>query len=72
LQKNLNKHYLFAIGCVKWEPGQLAQELNDDLWILVKGNDSVIFDTLDELKWDEALRSASIDPVAFATQRGYA
>ena len=53
--------YLFLLGYAGWGPGQLERELLDDGWLTVPGNDSIIFDTLDEEKWKAAAMLYGID-----------
>ncbi len=53
--------YLFLLGYAGWGPGQLEQELLNDGWLTVPGNDIIIFDTPDEEKWRAAAMQYGID-----------
>ena len=53
--------YLFILGYAGWGPGQLEQELVAEGWLTIPGNDTIIFDTEDELKWRAAAMQFGID-----------
>lgn len=53
--------YLFLLGYAGWGPGQLEQELLNDGWLTVPGNDILIFDSPDEDKWRDAAMQYGID-----------
>lgn len=53
--------YLFALGYAGWSPGQLEQELVDDGWLALPGDEEIIFDTPDERKWEKAALQLGVD-----------
>lgn len=59
------ERFLFALGYAGWAPGQLENELADDGWLALPGDEGVIFDTPDGEKWQEAARRLGIDIATF-------
>jgi putative transcriptional regulator len=55
------KKYLFLLGYAGWGPGQLEQELIAEGWLVVPGDDAIIFDVPDEDKWQRAALLYGID-----------
>jgi putative transcriptional regulator len=53
--------YLFLLGYAGWGPGQLEQELIAEGWLVVPGDDAIIFDVPDEEKWQRAALLYGID-----------
>lgn len=53
--------YLFLLGYAGWGPGQLEQELVAEGWLVVPGDDAIIFDVPDEEKWQRAAMLYGID-----------
>ncbi len=53
--------YLFILGYAGWGPGQLEQELVAEGWLVVPGNDAIIFDVPDAEKWQRAALLYGID-----------
>lgn len=37
------ERYLVALGCAGWEPGQLEQEVSDNVWLTVPANSELLF-----------------------------
>ena len=64
--------YLFVLGYTGWGPGQLEEELTDNGWLSLPGNDAIIFDIPDELKWKSAAMQYGIDITSFQDVIGYA
>ncbi len=64
--------YLFLLGYAGWGPGQLEQELVDDGWLTVPGEDHIIFDVPDEDKWRSAAMLYGIDISVYADVVGNA
>ncbi len=38
-----NHDYLIALGCAGWGPGQLEQELSDNVWLSCPANSDILF-----------------------------
>ena len=36
-------HYLVSLGCAGWEPGQLEEELADNVWLTVPADHNLLF-----------------------------
>ncbi len=36
-------HYLVSLGCAGWEPGQLEQEIGDNVWLTVPADNDLLF-----------------------------
>lgn len=53
--------FLFVLGYAGWGPGQLEQELVAEGWLVVPGDDAIIFDVPDEEKWQRAALLYGID-----------
>ena len=53
--------YLFLLGYAGWGPGQLENELTDNGWLTLPGEDDVIFHTPDSQKWKVAAQKYGID-----------
>lgn len=53
--------YLFLLGYAGWGPGQLENELTDNGWLTLPGEDDVIFHTPDSQKWKVAAQRFGID-----------
>lgn len=66
------KDYIFILGYAGWGPGQLEKELHDNGWLVLPGDDKIIFDLPDEEKWKAAAQQYGIDIVTFNESAGYA
>ena len=66
------ERYLFALGYAGWAPGQLENELGDDGWLALPGDEEVIFNTPDEKKWEKAALQLGIDISTFGDVVGSA
>lgn len=64
--------YLFLLGYTGWGPGQLENELVEDGWLMVPGNDHIIFDIANEDKWRTAAMQYGIDICTFGDEIGFA
>ncbi len=66
------KDFLFILGYAGWGPGQLEAELHDSGWLIVPGDDKIIFDLPDAEKWKAAAEYYGIDIVTYNENVGYA
>lgn len=64
--------YLFVLGYTGWGPGQLENELVEDGWLTVPGDDLILFDTPDDDKWRSAALQYGIDISTYGDVIGYA
>lgn len=54
-------HYLLALGCAGWAPGQLEYEMSENSWVYAIADNKVIFNTQAENRWEAAASLANID-----------
>lgn len=64
--------FIVCLGFAGWQPGQLAQELQDNSWLTIPYNDSLLFDTPIESKWEVALGTLGISPEFLTSEAGHA
>lgn len=63
---------LLALGYAGWGPGQLDEEIQDNAWLHVPADPSLVFnDRLDE-KWDQAIARLGFDPSLLSSEAGRA
>lgn len=63
---------IMALGYAGWAPGQLEQEILQNGWLSVEASAELVFDTLDEAKWNAALRALGVDPLLLSSAAGHA
>ena len=63
---------LFALGYAGWGPGQLDMEIQDNGWLVVPAETSLIFDADNETKWDRAIGLLAFDPFRLSGEAGHA
>ncbi len=51
---------LLALGYAGWGPGQLEQELRDNVWLICDADEGLLFDEDHEHKWTRALAKLGI------------
>jgi putative transcriptional regulator len=67
-----------ALGHSGWSPGQLDRELQDNSWLVVDGDATLVFDTDLDAKWQRALDRLGgaagnrFDPASYSHQVGRA
>jgi putative transcriptional regulator len=66
------RHYLFVLGYAGWGPGQLEAELSVNGWLTLPAENSILFETPDQKKWQQAALRYGIDIALFADQIGSA
>lgn len=63
---------LLALGYAGWGPGQLDSEIQENAWLHVPAEPSLVFnDRLDE-KWDQAIARLGFDPSLLSSDAGRA
>jgi putative transcriptional regulator len=50
----------FTLGYAGWAPGQLEAEMAAGYWIVVPSDDAILFDEVDDTKWDRAMAKRRI------------
>lgn len=63
---------LLALGYAGWGPGQLEHEIQDNGWLHVDADDTLVFGGNVDGKWAAALAKIGIDPAKLATHSGRA
>ncbi|AGJ02825.1 UPF0301 protein [Rickettsia prowazekii str. Breinl] len=66
------KNSLFIVGYTAWKPGQLEEELEKNLWLVMDCSKEFIFAENPENKWHNALKHLGIDEIYFSSQIGNA
>jgi len=66
------KNSLFIVGYTAWKPGQLEEELEKNLWLIMDCGGEFIFADNPESKWHTALKHLGIDEAHFSLQTGNA
>ena len=54
-------HYLLALGCAGWAPGQLEYEMSENSWVYAAAENNIIFNTPSKQRWQAAASLADID-----------
>lgn len=66
------EHFMVCLGFSGWEPNQLAQEMQENSWLTIPYNQSLLFDTPIEQRWEVALATLGIHPEKLSSQAGHA
>ncbi|MDO5370821.1 YqgE/AlgH family protein [Paracoccus sp. (in: a-proteobacteria)] len=63
---------VLSLGYAGWDAGQLETEMMANGWLTAEAGDDLIFGTDNAQKWQAALRSLGVDPLALSTAAGHA
>jgi putative transcriptional regulator len=63
---------LLALGYAGWGPGQLDAEIQQNAWLSVPADETIVFDGGHETKWRRALAKLNIDPLLLSGAAGHA
>ncbi|NOX25461.1 MAG: YqgE/AlgH family protein [Deltaproteobacteria bacterium] len=66
------KKYLLLLGYAGWAAGQLEAELSRNGWLTVPGENEILFDTPDEMKWQRSAAGYGIDISLYSDVAGSA
>lgn len=66
------RHFIIALGCAGWAPGQLDWELSQNAWLVMPYRNDVLFELPVEIRWDRAIRHLGIDPQLISNTAGHA
>ncbi len=66
------KRAMLAVGYAGWGAGQLENEIMNNAWLLLEGDEDLIFSEELENKWTMALNDIGIDPSALSYRGGQA
>ena len=61
------KDYLISLGCSGWEPGQIQEEINDNLWLIAPFDSEIIFNTPIKLRYEKTAQSIGIKTISLLT-----
>jgi putative transcriptional regulator len=64
--------FIVCLGFAAWKPGQLAQELQENSWLTIPYNETLLFETPLETKWEVALGTLGISPEFLTLEAGHA
>lgn len=63
---------VMAMGYAGWGPGQLEQELKDNVWLTCDADETLLFGDDHEHKWSQALAKIGINPEHLSAEAGRA
>lgn len=63
---------VLAVGYAGWSDGQLERELQNNAWLIVPGDEALIFDTDMNTKWTKALAKIGVTPDMLSSTGGSA
>jgi putative transcriptional regulator len=63
---------LLALGYAGWGPGQLDAEIQQNAWLSVPADETIVFDGDHDTKWRRALGKLHIDPLLLSGDAGHA
>jgi putative transcriptional regulator len=63
---------ILALGYAGWGPGQLDQEFQQNAWLSVSADETLLFDNDHDTKWRRALAKLHIDPLLLSGAAGHA
>lgn len=63
---------LLALGYAGWGPGQLDTEIQQNAWLSVPADDTLVFDGDFDTKWRRAFAKLKIDPLLLSDVAGHA
>ena len=63
---------ILALGYAGWGPGQLDHEIQQNAWLSVTADETIVFDGDHDTKWRRALGKLNIDPLLRSGAAGHA
>ena len=63
---------VLALGYAGWGPGQLDLEFQQNAWLSVPADETLLFDSDHDTKWRRALAKLRIDPILLSDTAGHA
>lgn len=63
---------VLALGYAGWGPGQLDKEIQQNAWLSVHPDETLVFDAEHETKWRRAMGKLNIDPLLLSDVAGHA
>lgn len=65
------KHFIACLGYAGWGKGQLQQEIQDNNWLTIPYNESLLFEVPVDTKWEVALATLGIAPEHLSVDAGH-
>ncbi|MEQ8442293.1 MAG: YqgE/AlgH family protein [Alphaproteobacteria bacterium] len=66
------RDHILALGYAGWGPGQLDAEIQENAWLTVPAEPSLLFDEDLDLKWERAVGQLGFDPSLLSVETGRA
>jgi putative transcriptional regulator len=63
---------VLALGYAGWGPGQLDQEIQQNAWLSVSADETLLFDAGHDTKWRRAFAKLHVDPLLLSDIAGHA
>jgi len=63
---------ILALGYAGWGPGQLDAEIQQNAWLSVPADETIVFDGDNDTKWRRAFGKLKIDPLLLSDAAGHA
>ena len=63
---------ILALGYAGWGPGQLEAEIQQNAWLSVPAQETLVFDDGHDTKWRRAFGTLKIDPLLLSDSAGHA
>lgn len=63
---------VLALGCAEWSPGQLEDELRENVWLTCDADNGLVFDDDYATKWERALGKLGVTPAQLSSVAGRA
>jgi putative transcriptional regulator len=63
---------VLALGYAGWGPGQLDQEIQQNAWLSVSADETLLFDKEHDTKWRRAFAKLRVDPLLLSGVAGHA
>jgi putative transcriptional regulator len=63
---------LIVLGYAGWGPGQLEEEIMQNGWLICDASRDIVFDRADVDKWEAALGTLGVSPLALSSEGGRA
>ena len=65
------KKFISFLGFAGWDKGQLVKEVNENSWLTIPYNESLLFEVDTQSKWSIALNTLGISPEHLSMEAGY-
>ena len=64
--------YIVSLGYAGWQPGQLEEELANNMWLTSKASTDVLFELPYEARWEAAISALGLDWRLLSNEVGHA